>query len=78
LKKIKDKNILVDVKDSIINIETAKNLKEIINLEKIKGDDNYFRIRIKNYRIGLFIDQNTVNIVRCLHRKDMYKFFPPK
>ena len=58
------------------NIDIADNIDNIENLKKLKGYKNCYRIRIGDYRIGLFIDSNTVEFVRIIHRKDIYRIFP--
>jgi len=78
LKKIKDKKILQKVKELINEIEKVRNLSNIqnINIKKIKGYEDFYRIRIGNYRIGIKIEGDKVIFVRILHRKDIYKYFP--
>ena len=43
---------------------------------KLSGYTDYYRIRIGEYRIGLKYSNKTITLVRFLHRKDIYKFFP--
>lgn len=51
-------------------------LEEIGNLKRLKGDENAYRIRLGDYRIGIFFDGETVTFARVLHRKDIYRYFP--
>jgi len=60
----------------IEQIRQAENIQEIPNLRKLRGFDDAYRIRIGDYRMGLFINQNTVTFARFLHRKEIYRFFP--
>jgi len=78
LKAISDKKILLEVEKVIIKIEACENLNSIKNLKKMAGEGGFFRIKVKDYRIGLLLDYHEVTLVRCLQRKDMYKYFPPK
>ncbi|WP_017306286.1 type II toxin-antitoxin system RelE family toxin [Spirulina subsalsa] len=50
--------------------------EEIGNLKKLKGDENAYRIRLGDYRLGIFFDGETVTFARVLHRKDIYRYFP--
>jgi mRNA interferase RelE/StbE len=75
-KRIKDKTILHKVANTIANAQRARNLDEIKNLQKIKGTTSMYRIRIGDYRIGLFVSESSVEFIRLLHRKDIYKYFP--
>lgn len=45
-------------------------------LKKRNGTENCYRIRVKDYWIGVTIEEDTVEFVRCLHRRDLYRFFP--
>ena len=51
------------------DILAVQNLKEISNLKKLKGDDNAYRIRVGDYRIGFFLEDNTITFARVLHRR---------
>ena len=68
------------VKQSLIRIiellENAQTLEEIPNLKKLKGHKSAYRIRIGDYRLGLFFENSRVLLARFLHRKDIYKIFP--
>ncbi|HZV69905.1 MAG TPA: type II toxin-antitoxin system RelE/ParE family toxin [Saprospiraceae bacterium] len=71
-----DKLNAVHVKASVIKtielVETVKNLSEIPNLKKLKGHKSAFRIKIGDYRIGIFIKGKTIEMARVVHRKDIY------
>ncbi len=74
---IKLENIKKDIISTIENVENAKNIKEIKNLKKLVGYKFAYRIKINAYyRIGIFIENNTVQFARIVHRKDIYKVFP--
>jgi mRNA interferase RelE/StbE len=45
-------------------IPNVDNLSEIPNLIKLKGYGNAYRIRVGNYRIGFFIDNETIQQVK--------------
>jgi mRNA interferase RelE/StbE len=76
LKNIKDRNLLNRIQLVIEEIEKADNLQQINQLKSLKGEKNYYRIRIGNYRMGIYADQNIVRFVRFLHRREIYKNFP--
>ena len=75
LRKIKDDKIKQQVKEVIERAEKAQDLQAIENIKKLRGNDNYFRIRMGNYRLGLIIEKDKVIFVRFLHRKDIYRYF---
>ena len=75
-RRIKDKNVLKRIANTISNVQRAKTLEEINSIKKIQGTQSMYRIRIGDYRLGIIITDNTVLFIRCLHRKDIYKYFP--
>jgi mRNA interferase RelE/StbE len=76
LKKLKDKQLKELIFDCIVQVEAAQHLGQIRNLKKLTGYDDYFIIRIGDYRIGLKIENEIVFFVVFEHRKDIYKEFP--
>ena len=76
LKSISDQNLLRRVKGVIEIVEKSESLTEVANLKKLKANENHFRLRIGEYRLGFVLDTEKVIFVRFLHRKDIYKFFP--
>jgi mRNA interferase RelE/StbE len=65
-----------DVIKAITNVENSTSRSQIKGLKKLKGYKNAFRIKIGDYRIGIFIERNNVEFARVIHRKDIYKVFP--
>ena len=51
-------------------------MEDISNVKKIKGDGDYYRIRVGEYRIGLAEENNAIAFIRVLHRKEIYRYFP--
>lgn len=76
LRKIKDKTMLKRIRETIEQTEQAQLLQDIPNLKKLKGGGNYYRIRVGEYRIGIVIEDNILTFVRCLSRKEIYRYFP--
>jgi mRNA-degrading endonuclease RelE of RelBE toxin-antitoxin system len=74
--KIRDKALLNAIAVVIENIEQAQSIQQIKHIQKIQGSKNHYRIRIGDYRMGLFSNGITIYIVRFLHRKEIYKYFP--
>ncbi len=55
LRKLRDKNLLSKIKSVIEAVEIASALEDVTSLKKLQGVDGYFRIRLGDYRIGLFL-----------------------
>ena len=76
VKKNSDTNLNKQLYKVILEIQKATNISELHNLKKLQGTQNYYRIRIGDYRLGLIINGNKVELIRLLHRKEIYRFFP--
>jgi mRNA interferase RelE/StbE len=76
LKQLKNKALLRQVQEIIEQLETASSLGEVSRVKKIQGNDFYYRIRLGEHRLGLFVKGDEVTCVRLLHRKDIYRYFP--
>jgi mRNA interferase RelE/StbE len=57
-------------------IPNAEDLSTIANLSKLKGDDTAYRIRVGDYRIGFFMEDDEIVMSRVLHRSEIYRYFP--
>ena len=75
-KKTKDANLRSRVQEIIQQVDDAERMDDIRNLKKLRAEGNCFRIRFGDYRIGLTIEGDTVCFVRCLHRSEIYRYFP--
>lgn len=76
LRAIKDQSVLRRIREVIDNVEQADKPTDISNLKKLRGEGQYYRIRIGEHRLGLKIEADTVSFVRVLNRKDIYRYFP--
>jgi mRNA interferase RelE/StbE len=76
LDKIDASSVLENIEEIIEFVENADNLSEIPNVKKLTGYKNAYRIRMGDYRIGIFLENDMVEFARVVHRKDIYKVFP--
>lgn len=61
----------------IINeIEKASQPSQLDNCKKLTGYKIAYRIRMGQYRIGFYYENKTAELVRILHRKEVYRYFP--
>lgn len=60
----------------IDEVKQAKILKDVRNVIKMKGHQTAYRIRLGEYRVGIFLENNVVEFTRFMHRKDIYNYFP--
>jgi mRNA-degrading endonuclease RelE of RelBE toxin-antitoxin system len=57
-------------------IPNVEKLSQVRNLKQLKGDENTFRIRVGDYRIGFCLGGETIVFKRVLHRQEIYRYFP--
>lgn len=67
------KRIKVLAFDEILACES---LNEIHNVKKLKNEDSAYRIRVGDYRIGFFFEDQKITFARVRHRKEIYRVFP--
>ena len=60
----------------ITKVESAQTLRDIPNLKKLKGHKTAYRIKVGDYRLCFFFDDEVISVVRFLPRKDVYRSFP--
>jgi mRNA interferase RelE/StbE len=76
LDELKDNKARQSIKNAILKVEEAPSLKKITGLKRLIGEKGAYRLRVGDYRIGLYIQGNTVEMARVAHRKDIYDLFP--
>ncbi len=76
LKQISDGRLLKAVKELVLACKEAESLNAISQVKKLKGYDTFYRVRIGDYRIGVELAEDSLIFVRCLHRKEIYRYFP--
>jgi len=57
-------------------IEAAASIRQVDQVKKLRGFRNAYRIRIGNFRLGLLVQADFVQLVRILDRKNIYRVFP--
>jgi len=76
LSKIEDRSLLGRLKQIIDSVEAAEDLQQISNVKRITGSSNLYRIRVGDYQLGIAVEEGAVEFVRCLHRREIYRYFP--
>jgi mRNA interferase RelE/StbE len=76
LRWIRDRALLQRVQETIEEVEAAESLPDIVHLTKLRAEGYYYRIRLGDYRIRLIVEGDLDSFVRCLHRSDIYRYFP--
>ena len=72
------KNIQQETLDAIENVLNATTLADITHLKSLKGYPNYYRIRVGQYRMGIYWNGIGFIAQKIATRGDFYKGYPPK
>jgi mRNA-degrading endonuclease RelE of RelBE toxin-antitoxin system len=51
-------------------------LEELSDIKAMKGCSGRYRIRIGDYRIGIEVNGDVIEVMRVLHRREFYRYFP--
>lgn len=76
VRKIKDNTLILKIEAVIKELRKADSLSNLKAIRKMTGHETAYRIRIRDYRLGIFYEDDTITIVRFLKRNDIYKLFP--
>lgn len=76
IKRVKDKKLKSKIKELILEIEYAESMEALTNVKKMKGYPSAYRVRVGNYRMGMYKETDSVELARFLKRNDIYKVFP--
>lgn len=58
------------------DLPAIASLQDIPNVKAMHGYENRYRIRVGDYRIGVEVTENSIEVIRVLHRKEFYRYFP--
>jgi mRNA interferase RelE/StbE len=76
LSAIRDASTLRRIKKVIEQVEAARTFQQVPNLKRLEAGGKYYRIRVGDYRLGFVFAEGVVTFVRCLQRKEIYRYFP--
>lgn len=60
----------------IMQLENASSIRDVSNCKKMTGYKTAYRIKLQDYRIGMFYEKGIVELTTIMHRKDIYNHFP--
>ncbi len=76
ISQITDKKLGSLVEVAILEVKSAFNPSQIRNFKKLKRHKFAYRIRVGDYRIGIYLNNDIIEFSRFLHRKEIYRYFP--
>ncbi len=76
LSRTRDKKLAKTIIDCIHLFENAHYFEDIPNIKKLKGHPSAYRYRKGKYRIGFYLENNTISFAAFAPRSKIYQKFP--
>ncbi|HLF46438.1 MAG TPA: type II toxin-antitoxin system RelE/ParE family toxin [Chitinophagaceae bacterium] len=57
-------------------MEKAGQPSQLADCKKLTGYKTAYRIRMGQYRLDFYYENKTIELLRILHRKEIYRYFP--
>ena len=74
LKRLPTYNQIYEISFTVL--PEVESLREVSGVKAMRGHQNRYRIRIGDCRIGIEVPGNNVEMMRVLHRREFYRYFP--
>ena len=74
--KVKSLELIDEIFHLLDSMEQIEVTDDIPGFKKFKNYPGYGRVRIADYRIGVYISGKTITLKCILHRSVIYKHFP--
>jgi len=77
LKTLKSTSSYSAIKNLVFQeVPSCSSFGEIRGLKKLKASGSAYRLRVGDYRVGFFFENDTITFARVLHRREIYRSFP--
>jgi mRNA interferase RelE/StbE len=76
IRKVRDGKVREQVARAIEAVERAGTPAEIAHFKWLVGHPSYGRVRVGDWRLGVIVAGDAMTFVRCLHRREIYRYFP--
>jgi mRNA interferase RelE/StbE len=61
---------------AFVTLLNADSLQDLVNVKAMTGYSGYYRIRLGDYRVRIFVGADLLEMMRMLHRREFYRYFP--
>ncbi len=62
-------------------LSAAQNQWMVSSMPQVKSmvsNKGFYRLKVGDYRIGFYFKEDVLLLSRVLHKKEIYRFFPPR
>ena len=77
LKKLKKTEIYEQVYElAFSTLPDLDNLQDFPNIKTMINYPGHYRLRLGDYRLGFILEDDSLELMRALHRRKFYRYFP--
>jgi mRNA interferase RelE/StbE len=76
VRKVRDAKVRDQVAQAIKAAENAVTPDDLSQFKWLTGYPSYGRMRVRDWRLGVVVKGDALTFVRCLHRREVYRYFP--
>ena len=77
LKKLKGQPVYDKIFELVFTtLPEVDRLSDVTGVKAMKGYTGRYRIRIGVYRVGIEVHGDNIEVMRVLHRREFYRYFP--
>lgn len=74
----KNKTLTAKLEALTLTLQKIKSIDELQGLKQLKGASFRYRLRLGDYRLGFRLEAGEIVLERFLHRREIYRYYPPK
>ncbi len=76
LRRLSNPSLAARVEQVIEELKAASTISDVRGVRRMTSAGEHYRIRIREYRLGITMDSETVILRRFLPRGEIYRYFP--
>jgi mRNA-degrading endonuclease RelE of RelBE toxin-antitoxin system len=76
IQKLNDAKVKNEILHQISSFKKADSIEDILQVKKLRGHSEAYRLLIGKYRLGFYYDGEIIQFARFAKREDIYKLFP--
>jgi mRNA interferase RelE/StbE len=77
LKKLKKTEVYERIYElAFVTFPDTANLQDMPNVKAMVGYPGHYRFRLGDYRVGFILQGDSLELMRVLHRREFYRYFP--
>ena len=76
LRRLRNPSLAAQVEQVIEELKAASNIGDMRGVSRMTSAGEHYRIRIREYRLGITVDGETAILRRFLPRGEIYRYFP--